>query len=52
MIVLGVGAVMGKGELEGSNVGGSHSTVYSGASEGAEIKDGGQLLKVSWNYRK
>lgn len=46
-LVLGVGAVMGKGEL-----GGSHSTVYSGASEGAEIKDGGQLLKVSWNYRK
>lgn len=52
-LVLGVGAVMGKGDLEGSNVGGgSHSSVYSGESEGAEIKDGGQLLKVSWNYRK
>lgn len=36
---------MGKGDLEGSNVGGSRSSVYSGESEGAGIKDGGHLSK-------
>lgn len=41
---------MGKGNW-GSNVGGL-TPFYSEESEGAEIKDGGQLLKVSWNYRK